>query len=74
MLNLDPRAAREILLRYYDGLPLSAQDRDLLARFERAKSDPAFSDIERARLKRDLVTHPILGGPAIPGIPDLRMA
>jgi hypothetical protein len=74
MFNLDPQTARKRLLRHSGGEPLSEQDLDLLIRFERAKRDPAFSDIERARLKRDLAVHPVLGGPSIPGIPDLRMA
>jgi hypothetical protein len=74
MLMLDPASARERLRRHYGDHPLSSEDLDLLMRFERAKRDPEFTDIERARLKRDLAAHPVLGGPVSPGLPDLRMA
>ena len=69
-----PQSAREQLLRHYGSSPIPAEDQDLLHRFERAKTDRTFTDVERARLKRDLAAHPILGGAVRPGVPDLALA
>jgi hypothetical protein len=73
LAGLDPVSARRRLELHYRGEPLPGEDEELLQRFERAKADPTFSNVERARLKRDLVAHPVLGGPAIVGLPDLQI-
>jgi hypothetical protein len=70
---LDPQTARRRLVAHHGTDRLPVADEDLLRRYHRAKTDPTFSNVERARLKRDLVSHPVLGGPSIVGLPDLRL-
>jgi hypothetical protein len=56
----DPISARVILEQHQGGGPLPPEDEELLARWQRATSDPLVTKQQRRALRLEIECHPVL--------------